>query len=122
MSKIETARKSIEHALYVWSGADWTHEAQDTNGNYLDNRHGERLYCNGELDDCDVCRRATADAARANRLGEQALVELADGRVGTAFELIREARYIENAWGDDPTWRPALRAMIAMIAVESGGE
>ena len=87
----EALKAAIRKALYAWNDCDWTMD--------LDPEAMEEYE-----------ERVKGDAAEANRLGEEAIALLSAGDFSKAFECIRQASGLEDAYGDDPTWGPVRQA------------
>lgn len=102
----------IETAQASWDGCDWAHDAQDQHGNHIEDDHGNRVVCDGDnADECAYCRRATADAQAAVKLGNWAIKEIRRNDIDQAKKTVEDARSLELEWGDCPAWRPVSEAL-----------
>ena len=107
--KIEL-QNAIAKAGASWVMADWTHE----NGRDGDNAP---VYCEGsDPSNCDTCRMAEDDAARARLQGARASFYSREGNPTLTVAALREAVKLEAGYGDAPMWRPALVAAEAWLA------
>ena len=101
----------IEAAQNNFAGADWTHESRDLEGNIVLDEHENPVICeDGNEDTCDTCRKAQASAEIASEYGDAAIAAIIEGDKEAAIEQLRLAASEESEWGDDPVWRPVVKA------------